>query len=90
MDGETKKEKELIKLDLSNYKLIYATYNRTNDLNPVFFDHDPQTYRQFLNVTKIFSASATSVTVGQYDNVVQILKIWPPNLTSEPSGPETV
>jgi hypothetical protein len=73
-------------LDLSNFKLVCATYIKANDLNPVFFDHDPQTFREFLNVTNLFSPSSTSVTVNQYDNIVQILKIWPA-LQPEPAGP---
>jgi len=70
-------------LDLSNYKQDTSTHNASVQIaDPVFFDHEPQIWYHFYYVIN----SETSVEVNQYDNVVQILKIWPA-LQPEPAGP---
>jgi hypothetical protein len=70
-------------LDLSNYKQDTSTHNASVQSDfPVFFDHEPQIWHHFYYVINL----GTSVEVNQYDNVVQILKIWPA-LQPEPAGP---
>jgi predicted membrane-bound mannosyltransferase len=67
--------------DKSKYSLESTTYNRTHDLFPVVIDN-LQTYQQWHYL--VSTTPFKEVHIKQYDNIIQIQKIWETK-TNEPT-----
>jgi len=67
--------------DKSKYSLVSTTYNSTHDLFPVVIDN-LQTYQQWHYL--VSSSPLKEVYINQYNNIIQIQKIWETK-TNEPT-----